>query len=147
MGRLFGRQLAAALCLLVGACATTAPQGYESPVSGVLTSHYGARTKGFHHGVDIAAPKGTKVKAARGGTVVFRGRKRGFGKLIIVDHGGGVESYYAHLSGFSARKGEKVKRGEVIGKVGRSGKASGHHLHFELRQHGRSIDPRAYVPL
>jgi murein DD-endopeptidase MepM/ murein hydrolase activator NlpD len=132
--------------LALAGCATKPPKGYESPVAGDLTSHYGARARGFHHGVDIAAPKGTRVRAARGGKVVYRGRQRGFGRLVIIDHGDGIQSYYAHLSRFATRKGHRVKRGEVIGRVGKSGRASGHHLHFELRRNGHSVNPEGYVP-
>ena len=139
---------ALALCLLIvaSACASKPPNVFEDPVPGAkLTSNYGYRRGGFHHGVDLAAPRGTEVRAAKAGRVIFRGRKKGFGRLIIVDHGGGQHTYYAHLSGYNTRKGRNVKRGQRIGRVGKSGRASGYHLHFEVRQNGRSVNPAKHI--
>ncbi|MEM1380458.1 MAG: M23 family metallopeptidase [Pseudomonadota bacterium] len=141
------RVLAALFCALSVVSCASAPKGsYAKPVTGTVTSGYGVRGKGFHHGVDIGAKRGTIVRAAQSGRVVFRGRKRGFGRLIIIDHGGGVQTYYAHLSGYKTRKGRKVKRGQPIGKVGSSGHSTGPHLHFEMRMNGRSVDPTGVVP-
>ena len=132
--------------VLLSACASTPKGAYVKPVDGVVTSGFGARRGGPHYGVDIGAPRGTAVRASQAGRVVFRGRKRGFGRLLIVDHGGGVQTYYAHLSGYNVRKGKRVKRGQQIGRVGKSGRASGYHLHFELRMDGRPVNPVGVVP-
>lgn len=135
------------LLIALSACATAPKAAYGPPVHGTVTSGYGQRGKGFHHGIDIAAQRGARVRAVQDGRVTFVGRKKGFGRLVIVDHGGGVESYYAHLSGYSTRKGRRVKRGQPVGKVGSSGRASGPHLHFELRQGGASVNPVGTVPV
>ena len=95
-----------------------------------------------HHGLDLRASHGTPVAAASRGRVVFRGNKRGFGRLVIVDHGADTMTYYAHLSGFAVGHGEAVGPGQTIGFVGQSGNATGPHLHFELREDGAPVDPR-----
>ena len=133
--------------LAVAGCASNPKDGFIRPVEGTFTSGYGPRGAGHHHGVDWAAKRGTPVRAAKGGKGVFRGKKRGGGRLIIIDHGQGVQTYYAHLSGFKTRKGRKVRRGELIGKVGSSGRSSGPHLHFEIRMNGKSVNPAGLVPL
>ena len=79
--------------------------------------------------------------------VVFQGEKRGFGKLVILDHGDETLTYYAHLSGFAVGSGQRVATGETLGFVGRTGNATGPHLHLELRVHGEPVDPRRRVPL
>ncbi|MEM1289658.1 MAG: M23 family metallopeptidase [Pseudomonadota bacterium] len=137
---------AALLALLMAGCASAPKGAFIKPVDGVITSNYGSRKGGFHHGIDIAARRGTIVRAAQSGRVVFRGRRKGFGRLIIIDHGRGLETYYAHLSRYKTRRGKKVRRGDAIGKVGSSGRSSGPHLHFELRQNGRSMNPAGVVP-
>ena len=144
----FAKVAALALVMLMAACASKPDNAYVSPIKGAtVSSNYGPRRGGFHHGIDFAAPRGTDVYAARAGRVVFRGRRKRFGRLIIIDHGGGVQTYYAHLSGYNVREGKKVKRGQKIGRVGKSGRASGYHLHFEVRVSGRSVNPRGFVPL
>ncbi|MEM9809851.1 MAG: M23 family metallopeptidase [Pseudomonadota bacterium] len=137
-----------ALVMLMAACATKPDTAFTKPIkSAAISSNYGPRGGSFHHGIDFAAPRGTDVYAARDGKVIFRGRRKRFGRLVIIDHGGGVQTYYAHLSGYNTRKGKKVKRGQRIGRVGKSGRASGYHLHFEVRVLGRSVNPRSVVPL
>lgn len=140
------RWLAIGVLLFAAGCASTPEGAFVSPVKGTITSGYGQRGRSFHSGVDIAAKRGTEVRAAKSGKVIFRGRQKRYGRLIIVDHGGGVQTYYAHLSGYNVRKGKKVKRGQKIGRVGKSGRASGHHLHFELRINGRHTNPAGVVP-
>lgn len=132
---------------LLAGCASTSKEGYAKPVNGTITSSFGPRKKSYHTGIDIAADRGTEVRAVRSGRVTFRGRSKRYGRLLIVDHGGGIESYYAHLSRYHVREGQKVKRGQRIGRVGKSGRASGYHLHFELRQNGQPINPAGIVPL
>lgn len=119
-----------------------------TPVPGVESSGYGwrqdpvrRRKVKFHKGRDFRAPKGTPVYAAGAGTVVFAGRQTGYGRVIYVDHGDGLSTRYAHLSAFDAKKGSRVEAGDQIGKVGASGRATGNHLHFEVRIDGRAVDP------
>ena len=94
--------------------------------------------------MDIAAPKGTDIKAAADGTVSYSGWMSGYGYLIIIDHGNGVQSYYGHCSKLYAKKGEEVKAGDVIAAVGSTGNSTGNHLHFEIRLNGSSVNPEAY---
>lgn len=119
-----------------------------TPVPGVESSGYGwrqdpvrRRKVKFHKGRDYRAPKGTPVYAAGAGTIVFAGRQSGYGRVIYVDHGDGLSTRYAHLSAFDAKKGSRVQAGDQIGKVGASGRATGNHLHFEVRIDGRAVDP------
>lgn len=118
-----------------------------SPVEGGVTSEYGWRRDPFtgrrawHAGTDIAAPEGTPVKAVRDGTVVFSGRQGGYGNLVVVEHEGGVRTYYGHNRQNSVAEGQGVKAGQVIAAVGQTGRATGPHLHFEVRVDGEAVDP------
>lgn len=99
----------------------------------------------MHSGMDFSAPVGTEVFATGEATVKdIQRNKGGYGNLIILDHGFGIETYYAHLSEFNVRKNQKVSRGEVIGYVGNTGKSSGPHLHYEVRRNGRPVNPINY---
>ncbi len=109
------------------------------------TSGYGPRGNRFHHGVDLAAHKGTPVRAAASGIVSFSGWKRGYGRIIIIDHKNGLQTYYAHLDHSHVKKGVRIKAGVEIGTVGRTGNASGPNLHFETREHGKSVNPTKYL--
>jgi murein DD-endopeptidase MepM/ murein hydrolase activator NlpD len=111
----------------------------------VKTSAYGPRRNSFHHGVDLAAHKGTPVRAAANGVVSFSGWKSGYGKTIIIDHKNGLQTYYAHLNHIHVKKGARTKAGIAIGTVGRTGNASGPNLHFETREHGKSVNPTKYL--
>ena len=101
------------------------------------------RTRGQHLGIDFAAPSGTPVVTVAEGTVVHAGKSGGYGNLIVVDHGGGVTTYYAHLSAYGAgvTEGARVERGQEIGLVGSTGMSTGPHLHYEIRKDGRYLDP------
>jgi murein DD-endopeptidase MepM/ murein hydrolase activator NlpD len=100
-----------------------------------------------HHGLDITGNKGDPVLAAHNGRVIYTGRGySGYGNLIILDDGNGWSSFYAHLSRFDVKEGQYVERGQVIGGMGRTGRASGTHLHFELRQNKVPVDPAKYLP-
>jgi murein DD-endopeptidase MepM/ murein hydrolase activator NlpD len=113
------------------------------PLSGVLTQRFSSA----HTGLDIAAPLGTTVKAAAAGTVVVATKSTtGYGWRIVVDHGGGYTTLYAHLSAFSVAEGHKVTRGQPIGAVGATGLATGPHLHFEVGVNGTPQDPLRYLP-
>lgn len=98
----------------------------------------------FHEGMDFTAPKGTDVYATGNGKVVFVGHKQGYGNTVIVDHGFGYQTLYAHLFKSLCRVGQKVKRADVIALVGNTGKSTGPHLHYEVHYNGKAIDPRNY---
>jgi murein DD-endopeptidase MepM/ murein hydrolase activator NlpD len=98
-----------------------------------------------HHGIDIAAPHGTPVYAGRSGTVTFSGWSSGLGNYITIDHGDGYSTLYSHQSQNIVRRGDRVIQGEVIGFVGRTGIATGNHLHFEVRKNGTRVNPRHYL--
>ena len=97
-----------------------------------------------HRGVDYAAPRGTPIKAAGDGKVIFRGTKSGYGKCVILQHGGNITTLYAHMSNFNtkARLGTRVRQGQVIGYVGKTGLATANHLHYEYRLNGVHRNPR-----
>lgn len=116
------------------------------PVSGAIVySDYGYRKSGFHTGIDFAISKGTPIHAADGGTVTFSGYKGDFGKLIIISHGNGLTTYYAHNAANNVRVGQKVSRGQQIGTVGSSGNSTGPHCHFEVRVNGKNVNPWRYI--
>ncbi len=121
------------------------------PVHGTVTSSFGDRSsplgegREMHPGIDIRAAYGTPVAAAGDGDVVFAGRDPGYGGLVIVDHGNGLESLYAHLSGIYVRDGDRVRRGQSVGAVGASGRATGAHLHYEVRLGKAPVNPAKYL--
>ena len=115
------------------------------PVNGVLFSPFGARARDQHDGIDLAAPQGTPVRAAAAGKVLFVGKQRGYGNLILLGHPGEVVTVYAHNSENLVRIGDRVERGAVIARVGRSGTATGPHLHFEVRVAARPRDPMLFL--
>ena len=118
------------------------------PISGVITSRFASISsvrKGAHTGLDIAAPTGTKIKAAAGGTVTFSGYRGSLGYCVIVNHGNGVETYYAHCSKLYATVGQQVSQGEVIAAVGSTGNSTGPHLHLEIRVNGTAYNPQNYL--
>lgn len=124
------------------------------PVSGRAASGYGLRADPVtgaevrnHAGVDLAAKTGTPVGAATGGTVTHAGPAGTYGNLVTIRHADGFETRYAHLSAVNVQKGDTVIPGQEIGKVGSTGHSTGPHLHFELRQGGRPIDPAPLLPL
>lgn len=121
------------------------------PVRGQLTSMFGERRQWrsgseVHPGLDIQARYGSPVAAGGDGTVSYAGHDRGgYGLLVIVDHGGGVQTLYAHLSAIYVRDGQRVHRGESIGALGATGRVTGHHLHYEVRVAGRPVNPMRYL--
>ncbi|MEA2015537.1 MAG: peptidoglycan DD-metalloendopeptidase family protein [Actinomycetota bacterium] len=130
----------------------TAPSGkFMWPVAGRITSRFGYRihpifgVRRFHTGIDIAAPYGTLVKSADGGQVIQAGYFGGYGYSIMVYHGGGFATWYAHLSSINVSVGQFVERGQVIGLVGSTGWSTGPHLHFEVRINGNAKDPMGYL--
>ena len=119
----------------------------STPVAGTTTGVYGeARSGHTHAGKDIAAPAGTAVRAAQCGTVTSAGYDgSGYGNLVCIQHEGGVSTCYAHLSTITTTKGTYVHVGDVIGKVGCTGSCTGPHLHFEVRENGKTTNPEPYL--
>jgi murein DD-endopeptidase MepM/ murein hydrolase activator NlpD len=121
------------------------------PVNGILRGGFGARTDpfsgegAFHKGVDITAPSGTVVRATADGVVIHAGFGSGYGRLVVIDHGNGVHTYYAHLSRFHVVPGQEIRRGEPVGAVGTSGRVTAPHLHYEIRVGGVPRNPRPYL--
>lgn len=115
------------------------------PVSGPVTSTFGWRWGRMHEGIDIGAPTGAPIVAAGPGTVIFSGWMGGYGNLVVVDHGGGLATAYAHMSQIGAGVGQQVGQGQVIGYVGCTGHCYGSHLHFEVRVNGAARDPLGYL--
>lgn len=116
------------------------------PVTGPLTSVFGPRADGQpHFGIDIAADHGEPIRAAEAGRVIFAGPAGTFGLLVILDHGDGMQTYYAHCSELLVTYGERVNAGETIARVGDTGRSFGPHLHFEVRWHGQPFDPLLYL--
>jgi len=117
------------------------------PVDGPLSSGFGRRRGGHHEGIDIPAKTGTPVHAAEAGRVIHSGGGLGdYGKVVIVKHAGRYSTVYAHNSRIRVHKGEFVEKGQVIAEVGRTGNASGPHVHFEVRRDRRPEDPLLYLP-
>lgn len=114
------------------------------PVQGSISSYYGWRWGSLHQGVDIAASTGTKIIAADAGMVSFAGWNGGYGNLVKIDHGGGKETYYGHMSKIAVKVGDTVAKGDVIGYVGSTGNSTGPHLHFEVREGGTAKNPLNY---
>jgi murein DD-endopeptidase MepM/ murein hydrolase activator NlpD len=121
------------------------------PVRGQITGQFGERLDpfsgegAFHAGIDIASHYGDGVLAAADGTVLVMEQRAGYGRLIVVDHGFGVATWYGHLSAFSTHVGMQVKRGEIIGYEGQSGKSTGPHLHYEVRIYNTPVNPWQYL--
>jgi murein DD-endopeptidase MepM/ murein hydrolase activator NlpD len=129
---------------------TTFPSG--APVSaGYNSSSYGWRPdpftgqKAFHKGLDFMADSGTPIHAAADGIVTQAERAPDYGNIVRLDHGFGLDTRYAHLSGFLVKVGDRVSKGQPIGTVGSTGRSTGPHLHYEVRLNGVPLDPRKYL--
>jgi murein DD-endopeptidase MepM/ murein hydrolase activator NlpD len=116
------------------------------PTRGTVTSGFGNRWGRLHAGIDVAAPTGTPIWAAKAGTVIFAGQQSGYGNVVIISHGGGLTTLYAHQSQIAASQGQEVAQGDTIGAVGSTGRSTGPHLHFETRYGGSPRDPRGCLP-
>ena len=122
-------------------------ESFIRPVTGPVSSRYGLRRDPFHNkrswhnGIDIACPKGSKVKASASGKVIFAGWRGGYGRAVIIEHYGGYQTLYGHLKTLKVKKGQKVKQGQVVAHSGNTGRTTGPHLHFELRRKGRAVRP------
>lgn len=122
------------------------------PASGPITSPFGWRThpifgtQRFHSGIDIGADYGDAISAADNGTVIFSGWMGGYGKAVIIDHGGGISTLYAHNSELLVEEGYRVYKGQTISRCGSTGYSTGPHLHFEVRENGSPVSPMGYLP-
>ena len=129
---------------------STASTGtFAWPLRGTITSRFGYRSifggTSYHSGLDIAAPYGTQISAADGGTVTFVGWRGSYGQTVIITHDNGMVTYYAHCSSLLVNTGDRVYQGQAIARVGMTGTATGYHCHFEVRVNGHSVDPEAYL--
>jgi murein DD-endopeptidase MepM/ murein hydrolase activator NlpD len=123
------------------------PTGWPvDPRVATVSSSFGDRRGGsWHQGIDLSAPKGTPVWATADGKVVVAERDGAYGRTVLVDHGNGYATRYAHLRRIKVSRGERVRRGDIVGTVGESGRASGSHLHYEVRRGGTPVDPRPFL--
>ncbi|MBE6957264.1 MAG: M23 family metallopeptidase [Ruminococcaceae bacterium] len=129
----------------------TASNGYYKwPCSGKITSYFGYRkifgSRSYHSGIDIAGSYGTSIKAADGGKVTFAGYKGAYGYLVIITHDNGTQTYYGHNSSNLVSVGQRVYQGQVIAKMGSTGRSTGNHCHFEVRIRGSAVNPLNYLP-
>lgn len=116
------------------------------PLRGTISSGFGMRNGRMHSGIDILAREGSAVRAAGYGVVVYAGNgMHGYGNAVVLDHGNGITTLYAHLKSIRVQSGDAVAAGSVIGTVGETGNATTPHLHFELRREGRAVAPRRYL--
>lgn len=124
---------------------------FRYPVKARITSPFGPRrhpifgVRSMHTGIDMAAPRGTKIKASEGGLVIYSGWYGGYGRVVILDHSKGYTTLYAHLEKTKVKVGDRVKQGQTIGHEGATGYATGPHLHFEVRTKGRPQNPTHYL--
>jgi murein DD-endopeptidase MepM/ murein hydrolase activator NlpD len=122
------------------------------PVEGTIRSAFGTRSDpfsgegAFHTGIDIAVPRRTPVSSTADGVIATEGWSGGYGKLLVVDHGNGLETYYAHLSQFLVVPGQEVRRGQIIALSGGTGRSTGPHVHYEVRLHGTPLNPYKFLP-
>lgn len=126
--------------------AGVSPSGFIWPVNGVLTSGYGPRWGRMHTGIDIGAPSGTPIRAAKAGEVIFTGWLGGYGNTVLLDHGDGIATLYGHQSRIGCAEGQILNQGDILGFVGTTGHSTGNHLHFEVRVDTKPRNPRPYLP-
>jgi murein DD-endopeptidase MepM/ murein hydrolase activator NlpD len=124
---------------------TPSEAGFTWPTSGQLTSGFGPRWGRLHQGIDVAAPTGRPITAAKSGKVILAGPSGGYGNLVVVDHGAGLSTAYAHQSRIAVSVGAMVTQGGLLGYVGSTGHSTGPHLHFEVRVNGVARDPLPYL--
>jgi murein DD-endopeptidase MepM/ murein hydrolase activator NlpD len=124
---------------------TPSATGFVWPANGMVSSLFGPRWGRMHEGIDIAAPTGRPVRAAKGGTVITAAAAGAYGNLVVIDHGNGETTRYGHLSAFDVAQGAIVAQAQVIGRVGSTGRSTGPHLHFEVRFTGVATDPLRHL--
>ncbi len=143
------------IAITLGACSTTRrplSQGNQDvtglsyeliwPLSKInISSNFGYRNGNLHAGIDLRAPAGSSIHASGSGRVEYAGTMRGYGRIIVIDHGAGIETAYAHNMQNLVNAGQRVEQGQVIATVGRSGNATGYHVHFEVRRLGKPVNP------
>lgn len=129
---------------LIGDLGRAVGKNFIWPTAGKISSSFGQRDGRQHHGVDIPRPKGSPIHAAKGGVVIAAGWNGDYGKTVDISHGNGVVTRYAHCSKITVKRGDKVEKGELIGHVGDTGRASGPHLHYEVRIGGRPVNPTKF---
>ena len=120
------------------------------PVDGKVSSYFGMRGSRKHEGIDIPMPEGTPIRAARNGIVLRTGNNstmgfRGYGNFVLLEHGGGLQSFYAHCSSVAVKQGQRIMQGQIIGYVGSTGRSTANHLHFEVRINNAKVDPIPYL--
>lgn len=126
---------------------------FENPIESKITSDFGnariynGKTKSYHTGTDFRAQVGTNIKATNNGVVALTMDRFYLGKVVYIDHGRGAYSYYSHMDSFDVKKGDKVKKGQIIGKSGKSGRITGPHLHYAIRLYNTTVDPLQYHQL
>jgi murein DD-endopeptidase MepM/ murein hydrolase activator NlpD len=124
---------------------------FQYPVKARITSPFGPRrhpifgVRSMHSGIDLAAPRGTPIKASEGGLVIYAGWYGGYGKVVIVDHSKGFSTLYAHMDSIEVRVGERISQGKVVGHEGSTGYSTGPHLHFEVRSGGKPQNPVLFL--
>ena len=119
--------------------------GFIWPCDGVVVSGFGMRWGRMHEGIDVGCAYGTPNRAAASGTIIYAGWLGGYGNLVVVDHGGGLSTAYAHASSILVGVGQSVSQGDTVSLVGSTGNSSGPHLHFEVRVNGQAVDPLFYL--
>ncbi|MCM0650699.1 peptidoglycan DD-metalloendopeptidase family protein [Clostridium swellfunianum] len=129
----------------VKASSKTVSRGGIWPVSGSVTSRYGARWGKQHEGIDIAVSTGTNVKAYADGKVTYSGWQSGYGNVVIISHSNGLQTYYGHNSKLLVKDGQRVSVGDIIAKSGNTGRSTGPHVHFEVRKNGAPVNPFSYL--
>ncbi len=124
----------------------------KKPSDGVFTSGFGIRVspmgdgaEKMHEGLDIAAGVGTPIHTPAAGTIIFAGKKSGYGQIVMIDHGYGLETWYGHTSRILVKPGQKIKRGQTIALIGNSGRSTGAHVHYEVHVNGIPVDPINYI--
>ena len=129
------------------------PDGWPVTTGGVVTSQFGFRRhpltgrRSMHKGIDIAGKHGSDIVAMADGLVVFSGRQNGYGKVVQIRHPNGLETLYAHNSSNLVAEGDLVRKGQVVAKLGSTGRSTGPHVHFEVRRNGEAVDPMRYLDL
>jgi murein DD-endopeptidase MepM/ murein hydrolase activator NlpD len=139
------QEQAAVTAAASGAPGVPSSSGFIWPVNGPVVSGFGWRWGRMHEGIDITASTGTPIWAAADGTVIWSGWRGGYGNCVVVDHGNGLATLYAHASSLLVSVGQRVSQGETVSLVGSTGNSSGPHLHFEVRVNGVAVDPLLYL--